>query len=102
MSPERWANVSENAKDFIANLLRVDPSRRMTAEEALMHPWLAGTLHEATVELDKSILDGLKAFSRSNEVKRAVLAALAPMASVEQVRLSLRVRSYSKIMYVYF
>ena len=67
LSPERWANVSENAKDFVANLLRVDPSRRMTAEEALVHPWLASTSHETTVELDKNILDGLKAFSRSND-----------------------------------
>lgn len=85
---DRWSNVTENAKDFIGKLLQVDPSKRMTAEEAMAHPWLAsGTAPGApAVELDASILDGLKAFTRSNEVKRAVLSAIAPMASVEQVR----------------
>eukprot|EP00434_Breviolum_minutum_P018566 symbB.v1.2.016376.t1/scaffold1244.1/size129415/3 len=86
-SEERWSNVSENAKGFIRKLLQVDPTQRMTAEEAANHPWLATSASgEPAVELDASIFDGLKAFSRNNEVKRAVLAAIAPMASVEQVR----------------
>lgn len=83
---ERWAHVSANAKDFISKLLQVDPQQRMTAEEATVHPWLATSEGAPSVELDRGILDGLKAFSRSNEVKRAVLSAIAPMASVEQVR----------------
>jgi serine/threonine protein kinase len=28
------------AKDFIDNLLLVDPEERFTAEQALQHPWL--------------------------------------------------------------
>ncbi|KAG0294585.1 hypothetical protein BGZ98_001717, partial [Dissophora globulifera] len=36
-----WQGVSETAKSFINGLLTVDPSRRMTAQEALTHPWLA-------------------------------------------------------------
>mmetsp|Transcript_29662 Transcript_29662/g.59619 ORF Transcript_29662/g.59619 Transcript_29662/m.59619 type:complete len:450 (+) Transcript_29662:126-1475(+) len=35
-----WAGKSEEAKDFIKCLLRRDPGKRFTAEEALMHPWL--------------------------------------------------------------
>ena len=35
-----WAGKSEEAKDFIKCLLRRDPRKRFTAEEALMHPWL--------------------------------------------------------------
>ncbi|KAF9178197.1 hypothetical protein BGZ51_008032 [Haplosporangium sp. Z 767] len=37
---EYWEGVSETAKSFITSLLTVDPSRRMTAAEALHHPWL--------------------------------------------------------------
>ncbi|KAF8938923.1 hypothetical protein BGZ58_011142 [Dissophora ornata] len=36
-----WQGVSETAKSFITGLLTVDPERRMTAAEALQHPWLA-------------------------------------------------------------
>jgi len=35
-----WDQVSLDAKEFISKLLVVDPSRRMTAEEALNHNWL--------------------------------------------------------------
>ncbi|KAG0231883.1 hypothetical protein BGX31_005330 [Mortierella sp. GBA43] len=37
---EYWQGVSETAKSFINGLLTVDPSKRMTAHEALAHPWM--------------------------------------------------------------
>eukprot|EP00591_Stephanopyxis_turris_P016572 CAMPEP_0195541570 /NCGR_PEP_ID=MMETSP0794_2-20130614/51156_1 /TAXON_ID=515487 /ORGANISM="Stephanopyxis turris, Strain CCMP 815" /LENGTH=360 /DNA_ID=CAMNT_0040675673 /DNA_START=571 /DNA_END=1650 /DNA_ORIENTATION=- len=36
----RWYAVSEEAKDFVCGLLQVDTNVRMTACEALQHPWL--------------------------------------------------------------
>lgn len=36
-----WNQVSRFAKQFISSLLHVDPSVRLTADEALDHPWLA-------------------------------------------------------------
>jgi calcium-dependent protein kinase len=33
--------VSADCKDFIQQLLFIDPARRMSAQEALAHPWLA-------------------------------------------------------------
>ncbi|TPX37969.1 hypothetical protein SmJEL517_g00255 [Synchytrium microbalum] len=38
---EYWADVSEDAKDFIRKLFVVDPHGRLTARQALEHPWLA-------------------------------------------------------------
>jgi len=35
-----WKNVSDEAKDFIRTLLNPNPVRRLTAEQALAHPWL--------------------------------------------------------------
>jgi len=35
-----WDNISEEAKNFIERLLTVDPSQRMTAEEAMNHAWI--------------------------------------------------------------
>ena len=37
--PEYWNKVSSAAKDFISKLLVVNPEQRLTAEQALQHPW---------------------------------------------------------------
>ncbi|CAK7201897.1 Calcium/calmodulin-dependent protein kinase type I [Sporothrix eucalyptigena] len=37
-----WRGVSDAAKDFIRRCLTIDASKRMTAHEALQHPFLAG------------------------------------------------------------
>ncbi|XP_041792576.1 serine/threonine-protein kinase Chk2 [Chelmon rostratus] len=40
MVPSKWKCISDQAKDVVRKLLVVDPSKRMTIEEALQHPWL--------------------------------------------------------------
>ncbi|XP_035515025.1 serine/threonine-protein kinase Chk2 [Morone saxatilis] len=40
MVPSKWKHISDQAKDVVRKLLVVDPSKRMTIEEALQHPWL--------------------------------------------------------------
>eukprot|EP00835_Amoeboradix_gromovi_P000262 NODE_9_length_47730_cov_0.323718.p13 type:complete len:309 gc:universal NODE_9_length_47730_cov_0.323718:30127-29201(-) len=35
-----WNSISAEAKDFIKHLLIVDPLKRLSADEALSHPWL--------------------------------------------------------------
>ncbi|XP_041642385.1 serine/threonine-protein kinase Chk2 isoform X2 [Cheilinus undulatus] len=40
MVPSKWKNVSDQAKDVVRKLLVVNPTQRMTIEEALQHPWL--------------------------------------------------------------
>lgn len=39
---KKFANVSEDAKDFIRSLLQVDPRQRPSASETLRHRWMAG------------------------------------------------------------
>ncbi|VDM16908.1 unnamed protein product [Hydatigera taeniaeformis] len=35
-----WDNISKHAKSFVAGLLKVDPSERMSLKNALEHPWI--------------------------------------------------------------
>uniref|UniRef100_A0A8C5EV94 Protein kinase domain-containing protein n=1 Tax=Gouania willdenowi TaxID=441366 RepID=A0A8C5EV94_GOUWI len=37
-----WDDISDSAKDFISNLMEKDPAKRITCEQALRHPWIAG------------------------------------------------------------
>ncbi len=44
---KEWEDVSPNAKDFVVRLLCRDPEERLSAVEALAHPWLRSVkLHE--------------------------------------------------------
>lgn len=84
----RWNHVSQLAKDFIASLLKVDVKTRLDAEAALQHPWLASSetnIQSPPVPLDAAVLQGMRKFMHSNALKRAVLRAVAPVATVDQV-----------------
>jgi len=81
---DRCCALSAEAKDFVSRLLQVDVAQRMDAATALEHPWLAGGVAKEQ-PLDSHVLEGVRSFSRSSALKRAVLRAIAPVASVNRV-----------------
>ncbi|KAA6411068.1 MAG: CAMK kinase [Lasallia pustulata] len=46
--------ASAEATDFVTSIMAIMPSKRLTAEEALQHPWLASSVDDSTSE-DESI-----------------------------------------------
>lgn len=47
-SGEPWRDVSNQAKDFIDKLLVLDPNKRLTAADALKHPWISNNASSST------------------------------------------------------
>ncbi|KAJ2333197.1 hypothetical protein GGH91_005992 [Coemansia sp. RSA 2671] len=68
-----WWDVSENAKDFIRRSLKSNPSERMTASEALQHPWLTG----AAASTRDLLPDVIHNFNARATLRRAVLKVQA-------------------------
>ncbi|OXB76056.1 UNVERIFIED_CONTAM: hypothetical protein H355_000155 [Colinus virginianus] len=69
-----WPSVSNLAKDFIDRLLTVDPSDRMTALQALKHPWVVSMASSSSMKnLHRSISQNLlkRASSRCQSTKSA-------------------------------
>jgi calcium-dependent protein kinase len=50
-----WQNVTENAKDLIRLLLKMRPSERWTAEQALQHVWVQQEAPGASGTLSKAL-----------------------------------------------
>ena len=69
-----WPSVSPDAKDFVKGLLNKDLSKRMTAAQALTHPWLRG---QHAIPLDILIFRLVKAYDRASPLKQAVLKAVS-------------------------
>ncbi|KAJ3370372.1 hypothetical protein GGF31_004203 [Allomyces arbusculus] len=88
---EYWVHVSDTAKDFIRGLLMLDPNERMTARQALEHPWLVQYAPRATardLSVDPAqealapgdLLPHIRANSKSNagdKLRKAVRAMQA-------------------------
>lgn len=70
-----WQSVSPEAKDFVKRLLNKDYRKRMTAAQALSHPWLRDEHRE--IPLDMLVFKLVKAYLRSTPLKRAALKALS-------------------------
>lgn len=71
---EYWGAVSPEAKDLISCLLTVQPSKRLTAEQALKHSWImkdASVL--ATQDLGTNLTE-LRKYNAKRKFKAAVNA----------------------------
>lgn len=62
-----WKDVSDDAKDFIINLLQPDPSKRLTSEEALQDVWLTGKTAS-----EFNLLPEFRAYMAKARLKRGV------------------------------
>ncbi|KAJ8339709.1 hypothetical protein SKAU_G00343420 [Synaphobranchus kaupii] len=73
-SGEPWPNVSNLAKDFIERVLTVDPGARLSAGQALKHPWIVSMAASSSMKnLHRSISQNLlkRASSRCHSTKSA-------------------------------
>lgn len=71
-----WNDVSSEAKDFISMLIKKNPNDRLTAQQALYHPWFDGVSHLRDF-YTQPILNG-KGVKESNETKKAEAQLLPP------------------------
>ncbi|TRY59871.1 hypothetical protein DNTS_035282 [Danionella cerebrum] len=85
-NPE-WAEVSEEAKQLIIQLLKTDPSERMTIEQFMNHPWIKQSMVVPQTPLHTSRV--LSEDSEMwDEVKEELTSALATMrVDYEQVKI---------------
>ncbi|OVA14766.1 Protein kinase domain [Macleaya cordata] len=78
-----WPAVSAEAKDFVKRLLNKDHRKRMTAAQALTHPWLRDD--NRPVPLDILIYKLVKSFFRATPLKRAALKCLSKALTEDEL-----------------
>merc|ERR1719454_813507 len=73
-----WKNVSDDAKDLIKKLLKMNPRDRYTAEQSLAHVWVKNKAPQAAnVPLQSGLVDNLRSFRSQNKLKKAALHVIA-------------------------
>jgi len=76
MKPERWGNISDEAKHFTKSLLQVNPEKRLTAQKALEHSWIASR-NNCACEVDDSIVNALRQFGQASRFRRCCMEMMA-------------------------
>ncbi|CAI9752838.1 unnamed protein product [Fraxinus pennsylvanica] len=79
-----WPMLSSDAKDFVKRLLSKDPRKRMTAAQAMCHPWIKNS-NDVKVPLDILIFKLMKAYMRSSPLRKAALRSLSKTLTVDQL-----------------
>ncbi|XP_044594443.1 calcium/calmodulin-dependent protein kinase type II alpha chain isoform X26 [Cotesia glomerata] len=74
-SPE-WDTVTPEARNLINQMLTVNPSRRITASDALRHPWICQRERVASVVHRQETVDCLKKFNARRKLKGAILTTM--------------------------
>lgn len=72
MVGDGWSEVSDEGKAFLKQLLQLDPSRRLTADQALAHPWVIGGSGSGALQKQLSSMNGLASIvSKQRSVAKA-------------------------------
>ncbi|WOK93429.1 CDPK-related kinase 5-like [Canna indica] len=79
-----WPSLSPEARDFVKRLLSKDPRRRMTAAQALCHPWIRN-YNDIKVPLDILVFRQIKVYLRSSSLRKAALRALSKTLTVDEL-----------------
>ena len=85
---EYWRGVSDSAKDFIRRCLTIDPAKRMTAHEALQHPFVAGWARVAAAggEAADKGTNLLPTVKKNFNARRTLHAAIDTVRAINKLR----------------
>jgi len=82
-----WKRVSEDAKNLIRSLLKMNPKERFNAEQALNHEWIADKAPKAEqLPLQAGLVENLRSFRSQNKLKKAALQIIAGQLSEDKIR----------------
>ncbi|XP_066391321.1 calcium/calmodulin-dependent serine/threonine-protein kinase 1-like [Miscanthus floridulus] len=79
-----WPTLTAEAKDFVKRLLNKDYRKRMTAAQALSHPWIRNA-QQVKVPLDMIIYKLMRAYISSSSLRKSALRALAKTLTTNQL-----------------
>lgn len=77
---EHWRSISQNARQFINRCLTIDPKARITAHEALQHPWISNDMSSKQGE------DLLPTVKKNFNARRTLHKAIDTVRAINKLR----------------
>ena len=80
---EYWRGVSQEARNFIKSCLTIDPQKRMTAHEALQHPWINPPYDTSRTGSGEDLLPTVK---KNFNARRTLHRAIDTVRAINKLR----------------
>lgn len=83
-----FKDVTEDAKNLIRSLLKMDPQQRLTAKQSLEHTWIKDKAPRAIpgVSLQADFVQHLRGFQSASHLKKAALQVIAGQLSDQHIK----------------
>ncbi|CAK0836967.1 unnamed protein product [Prorocentrum cordatum] len=83
-----WCGISEDAKDLIRGLLKLEPRQRLTSEQALDQDWIKNWAPRApkVPSLPANFVANLRSFRSQNRLKKAALHIIAGQLNESEIK----------------
>ena len=78
-----YAHISELGRDLLKKLLRKDPNQRLSAEQALSHPWMNQIIEEPA---DLDVIRDLQMFKPPSQMWSAAMGILVKYLTADELR----------------
>ena len=104
MDGDRWKGISDEAKDLVAQLLKLDPKERLTATQALENEWIVqngckqrggggsadcsggqSIAQKKTDDVNEKVKNNLRAYQNELELKKIALNIIAYRSSAKEI-----------------
>ena len=86
-----WDTISDEAKNFIKNLLQISPADRVNANEAIYDPWFSSEAVTATKsskcrqELIEKVQESIVRYADAGEFRKLALNVIAKKSTSEEI-----------------
>ena len=80
-----WAFVSPDAQDLVRRMMELDPSKRITAADALKHPWIVGQADGMRNPLPSAVVGRIAKFHEFGVLKQKALASIVQILDEDEL-----------------
>lgn len=89
--PAVFDGISDQAKDFVRKLLCVEPNDRLTAAQAIRHPWITECCRNGVgvafvdEDLKQRVREGIIKYAERSEFRKLALNVIAKKSSAQEI-----------------
>ena len=95
---EEWSGISKEAKELVSNMLKMDPKKRLSAKDCLVHTWVKKYDQLSDLKITEKALNKMKKFKSGQKLELATISFIVNqlVSKEERNKLMTQFQSFDK------